>query len=542
MTKSQKTESKKYGDSLPHTTTSLCPECKRPIEAHVFAKDGIVWMKKTCPEHGEYVEKYWEDVELYERARKYASSPVFQKNPNLESTGANCPYDCGICTRHKSHTALANIVATNRCDLSCWYCFFYAKEGQPVYEPTLEQIRAMAKNLASEKPVPCKAVQITGGEPTMREDLVDMVKIMKEEGIDHVQINTDAINFAFKPELPAALREAGSNTVYMSFDGVSKKSNPKNHWEAPYAIENCRKCGMGIVLVPTMIKGINDHETGDIVNFGLNNLDVIKGINFQPVSLVGRMPQKERDAQRITIPKVIANIEEQTNGVITKDDFFPVPSVAPITDFVEAITGKPQYTLSTHFACGMATYIIKGDDGKLVTLPSFVDVDGLLEYLEEMAEERRGKSKVWTGIKVYRNLGKFIEKDKQPEGFSLNKLLFNALVKHNYHAIGELHRKSMFIGMMHFQDPYNYDVERVERCCIHYAMPDGRIIPFCAFNVLPEIYRDKVQAQYAIPAEEWEKQTGKKILDGKYKRKPAPLEAGDVYKKAYLDIKDNFKL
>jgi hypothetical protein len=94
----------------------------------------------------------------------------------------------------------------------------------------------------------------------------------------------------------------------MSFDGVTPRTNPKNHWEMPYAIENCRKAGLGIILVPTVIRGINDHEVGAIVNFGLNNSDIVRGVNFQPVSLVGRMPQKMREKQRITIPKVISNL------------------------------------------------------------------------------------------------------------------------------------------------------------------------------------------------------------------------------------------
>jgi 7,8-dihydro-6-hydroxymethylpterin dimethyltransferase len=533
--------SKAYMGELPHETTSLCPECMKPLGALVYAKDGIVWIKKTCPDHGEFKEKYWESVDMYNKARKHGAPPVYQKNPNVDTGGANCPFDCGLCTRHKSHTMLANIVATNRCDLSCWYCFFYAKEGQPIYEPSLDQIRSMIKNLVSEQPVPCNAVQITGGEPTLREDLIEMVKIIKEEGVDHVQINTDAINFAFKPELVKGLREAGSNTVYMSFDGITPKTNPKNHWEAPYAIENCRKAGMGIVLVPTVIKGVNDQELGDIINFGLNNSDIIRGVNFQPVSLVGRMPQSLREQQRITIPKAIDNIEQQTKGLITKDDFFPVPCVHPISHLVEALKGRKTYDLSTHFACGMATYVIKGNDDVPVPITQFVDVEGLFEYLDEKADDiKNSRFKKLKAAGILFKLGSFVDREKQPKGFDFKKLMFGAVVKHDYRALGEIMHRSLMIGMMHFQDPYNYDVERVERCGIHYTMPDGRIIPFCAFNVIPEVYRDKVQAQYSIPAEEWEKANNTTILEGKYVRDAEKLEQGDAYKKAYT-LKDYFK-
>ncbi|MEM2328348.1 MAG: radical SAM protein, partial [Archaeoglobaceae archaeon] len=95
--------------------------------------------------------------------------------------------------------------------------------------------------------------------------------------------------------------------------------------------------------------------------------------------------------------------------------------------------------------------------------------------------------------------------------------LFNILVKHDYSSLGEFHKKTLFIGFMHFQDLYNYDIARVERCEIHYATPDGRIIPFCTFNVLPEIYRDRIQEQFGISIEEWERKTGRKLKDDIYR-------------------------
>jgi hypothetical protein len=81
--------------------------------------------------------------------------------------------------------------------------------------------------------------------------------------------------------------------------------------------------------------------------------------------------------------------------------------------------------------------------------------------------------------------------------------------------------------MMHFQDPYNHDEERLRRCDIHYLTPDMRIIPFCAFNVVPHWYRDRIQAMYGIPIEEWERRTGRKLKDDFYKRQ-LPTKQGGV--------------
>src|SRR5437867_2424047 len=177
----------------------------------------------------------------------------------------------------------------------------------------------MARTLKSERPVAGNSVQITGGEPTIREDLPTIIRIMKEEGVDHIQLNTNGINLALNPGLAKRLKDAGASNLYMSFDGVSPKTNPKNHWEAPYAIEACRRAGLGVVLVPTVIKSINDHELGGIIRFGQKNLDVVHAVNFQPVSLTGRMKKQEREKYRITIPDCIERIEEQTNGEVPKE-------------------------------------------------------------------------------------------------------------------------------------------------------------------------------------------------------------------------------
>lgn len=499
-------------------TRSVCPECIKVIPAEVFERDNKVWIKKTCQQHGEFEEIYWGDYGMYQKAMKFAHDGKGIENPNCNG-GANCPMDCGLCARHKSHTALGNIVVTNRCDLQCFYCFFYAKAMGYVYEPTLEQIRAMLKSMRDERPVPCNAVQLTGGEPTIRKDILDIIKIAKEEGYDHVQLNTNGIRISKDLEFAKNVRELGAHTLYLSFDGTTPQTNPKNHWEISGVLENCRKSNLNIVLVPTVINTVNDHDIGNILKFGVNNIDVVRGVNFQPVSLVGKIAKADRAKFRITIPDVIRKMEEQTDGMVTKDDFYPVPSVVAVTHLVEALLGKPKYELSTHPACGMATYIFMDGD-KVVPIPRFVNVDGLMEFLDENAQEiKSGKNKVIASVKMLSKIGSFIDKDSQPKNLDFKNILFNALIKHDYKALGVFHHKSMMVGMMHFQDLYNYDIERVERCCVHYAQPDGRIIPFCTFNVIPSKYRDAIQEKYSLSIPDWEKKTGKKLEDDIYNRK-----------------------
>ncbi|MEM0130463.1 MAG: radical SAM protein [Thermoplasmatales archaeon] len=523
-------------------TASLCPECvaenkfdRMKIPALVYAEGGEVKMIKECPEHGVTKEKYWEDYDMYMNAKRWLDKGVTLENPmiNLAAEKINCPTHCGLCVKHKSHTGLGNIVLTNRCDLSCWYCFFYAKENDPIYEPTLDQIRMMLRRMRNEKPVGANAVQLTGGEPTLRDDLPEIIKIAKEEGYEHIQLNTNSIRASRDVDFIRRCHEAGANVIYTSFDGVTPRSNPKNFWEIPKALETYRKVGVGVVLVPTVIGGVNDGELGDIIKFGLSNLDVVRSVNFQPVSLVGRMPDKLRERQRVTIPGAIKKIEQQLDGAIGREDFFTVPSTTAVTNFVEALKGKPTYRLSIHFACGMGTYVFKNKDGSIIPVTRFIDVEGLFEYLNELSTDI-GESRIKTLKKasaltaLLRKLNTFVDETKAPEGFKMREMIFGAFTGGDYHGLKAFHYNSLFIGFMHFMDPYTYDVDRVERCDIHYAMPDGKVVPFCAFNVIPELYRDATQRRFSMDPKLYEEKTGRLLKDEKFVRKYSDAERAEI--------------
>lgn len=525
-------------------TSTICPECKLIITGKLYKDENNVMIMKECPEHGLFIEKYWEDYELYMKMKKYNYNGRGIDNPNYANKGENCPFDCGICDRHKSHTGLANVVVTNRCHLSCWYCFFYAKSGDLIYEPTLEEFDNLFINLRSQKPIAANALQLTGGEPTLHPKIVEIVKLAKLRGFDQIQLNTTGINLGFNIDLAIKLKKAGVSTLYMSFDGVSKKANPKNHWEVPLILKAARKANIGIVLVPTVIRTINENELGSMINFGLNNIDIVRAVNFQPVSLVGRMPKKQRQTQRITIPGTIKQIEDQTNGNISKDDWFSVPCLGSITKFLEAATNSYKYDLSIHFACGTGTYLFL-DGKKVIPITRFLDVAGLTEYLQEVFREMDGKSSIARkayALKSIPKISSFIDKQKQPKSINVLNLLLSVFTKNTFNSLGKFQMNSLFLGIMHFQDEYTYDIKRVEKCNIHYAMPDGEILPFCTFNVLPEIYRDKIQNQYSISKEEWAKtHPDWKYSKDKYIRDVKKLEALKEYKKTYGNLIDYFK-
>ena len=491
-------------------TKSLCPECGKTLDAEVFSEDGKVFIKKTCDEHGEFINTYWGDEDLYKRAEKFIPSITSVENPSVEDM-AGCPDNCGLCSKHETSTVLGLIDVTNRCNLRCPVCFANAAAAGYKYEPSQDEIRQMLKNLRDLKPHPCLAVQYAGGEPTVRKDIVELVAMAKEEGFTHVQIATNGLRLARKEDLAKDLKAAGCNTIYLAFDGVTPEPYINNRGKdlLPYkldAIENCRKAGLGVVLVPTLIKGINDHQVGEIIKFAFDNNDIVYGVNFQPVSFAGRTPADEVEEQRITIPDFVQIVEDETDGQVPSDSFYTPSFVEPIAEVISRLDGEdsPKVTLNCHQHCGIATYVFRektegeGKD-KLIPITDFIDVEDLFYKLEEYNEKlQKGKfgsrKRVLAGLTG--NLPKMVHPSKTPENLDIVKILLNVFAKGDYEALGDFSKDAMLISCMHFMDPFNFDVDRVKKCVIHYATPDGRIIPFCTMN---SKYRQAVEQKFAKP-------------------------------------------
>ena len=478
-------------------TSSICPECLKVLDATIFEENGKVYIKKKCPEHGFFQDVYWSDYEQYLRAEKFRYDGDGLNNPHTKTVN-DCPYDCGVCPRHKSHTALAIIDVTNRCNLKCPVCFANAAAAGYVYEPAKEEIRGMLENLRKNDPVPATALQFSGGEPTVRNDLFELIRMAKELGFRHVELNTNGIRIAQSVDYCRGLKEAGMSTVYLQFDGLTSEVYKFTCGidlldVKMKAIENCHKAGIeSIVLVVRLIKGVNDNQLGDIIRFAVQNFDVIRCVNVQPVSLCGRLPQEEREKMRITIPDFMRLVEEQTNDKIKVSDFYPVPTVVPVSKAVGALKNKRYVEFTAHPHCGMATYIFV-ENGEIVPITRYGNVDKFVETMKKVYEDASKGSRNKAKLRLVRALSHI--------KFSfLRKYVWRVLKEGSYEALGDLQRKSILISAMHFMDPYNFDLERVQRCVIHYAVPDGRIIPFCTMN---SIHRPEIEKKLGMSIQEW---------------------------------------
>jgi len=504
---------------LPKETQSLCPECKKILPATIYESKGKVMMKKTCPKHGEFTDVYWSDVDMYLKAEEWAYDGKGVSNPFITNATV-CPEQCGLCNLHLSHTCLALIDLTNRCNMQCPICFANANAAGYVFEPTFEEVVRMMENLRAEQPVPCKALQFAGGEPTIYPRFFDVIAKAKELGFAQIQVATNGlkmVDFDFCQKM----RDNGMNTIYLQFDGMRDEDYVNTRGRKLLdiklkVIENCRKVKpkpLSTVLVPTIVKTINNDQVGEIVKFAVNNSDVVRGVNFQPVAFTGRIDKEQLAEQRYTIPDLVMDLEQQTD-FLKKDDFYPVPVVAPISDLVSILSDRDEITFTAHPHCGYATFVFI-HNGKVTPIPRFVNVEGLFGRMEELTEKAK---KYRLLIKLAKKLkkksdlqkmfdkyfGEFIDKNKMPEGMDIVEVLSTVAFEKDKKAVGKFTWKTMMIGAMHFQDAYNYDIERVKRCVIHYATPDDRIIPFCAYNGGPT-FRTEVEKKFSVSLDEWKK-------------------------------------
>jgi len=449
------------------TTKSICPVCYHIIDANLYEENGAMYMEKHCAEHGAFNDLCWSDYQLYKQFEtKDIKGAGRREVPATNATG-ECPFVCGLCPQHESSTVLGVIDVTMRCNLSCPTCFAKNDENSSGDEkdPDFEQLKAIIDNFASN--TNAAGLQFSGGEPTLRNDLPELIAYARRK-FDHVEVNTNGLKMAASETYCKELESAGTSVVYLQFDGMTEEPYEKLRGRKllavkKRAIENHRTAGPkpAIVLVPTIVKGVNDDQIGAIIQFAVENSAIIRGVNFQPVSFCGRTSYDH--TERITVSDVISKMVEQT-GFLRKEDFYP-PSMMSM---LLGTLGKSE--VGCHFSCGAFSYLVigkkRGAAGRVEPITNYVDMEKLAA-----AYNKNKRISVFNALRyIHPGL--------------LKEFFIRFMKSHEYADLSDLHFNLLFIGAMHFMDPYNFDCARLRRCVIHYGLPDGRIVPFCSYNTI----------------------------------------------------------
>ena len=503
--------------ALPAFTQSLCPQCLQVIDARLYEDNGRVFMNKTCRDHGEFAELISSDAQFFLKMRRtHYETPTAVENPQCVNT-SQCPNACGICDQHLSTPVMVNIDLTNRCNLRCPICFANAEASGVVCEISLEQLAAMLDAVKAIRPYSAPCLQFVGGEPTIHPHFLEALRMAKACSFGQMQVASNGIRFAADFDFARRAADAGLNVVYLQFDGMSDdvyrqcRGRPMLETKLK-AVENISKAGMRIVLVPTIARGLNDHQLGDILRFVIERADIMAGISWQPVAITGRIDEKKRLEMRFTLADLARCLEQQTGGLLRMHrDWFPFSMTAPFTHLLEVLMKEPQMRFSCHPHCGCATYLVIDMHTKqAVPLPAVVDLEAAMRTLDKTA--RTIENHPWlrniSMTQAVRQLKKHFHHDIAPAGWGFEDFIgfLKSFVdlpeqwQNGQEYVSRLKAErfnAILMAAMHFQDSYNYDIERSRHCIVHYAAPDGRFYPFCTWNSGP-CHRQAIERQFAV--------------------------------------------
>ena len=453
---------------LPATTESVCPVGLRRIAAQRVAEGDAVHLVKHCAEHGDFKTVVWRGLESYQRFMARGSRA--QTPPVSETSVARgCPHDCGLCPEHEQHSCCVLLEVTARCNLKCPVCFAGAGvDCTPADDPSLATIDGWLERLRAHGSA--VNIQLSGGEPTLRDDLPEIIRRVRARGFGFVQVNSNGLRLAKEAGYAAQLAQAGLDCVFLQFDGVSEASyqhirGARLMQLKERAIARCGEAGLGVVLVPTLVPGINVGEIGAIVDFALARVPTVRAVHFQPISYFGRHPLAAGapdDAQRITLPEVIAEIERQSGGRLRADNFGPGSAEHALCSFIGNFTVDAAGALRP---VRSATACCSGEEKPACSC-------GTPARDDEAPRSRRIVAHKWAS-RAHQDAVSIGDTTADPA--SVDVASFDAFLA----ARG----RPFSISGMAFQDAWTLDLERLRQCFIHVVSPDRRVVPFCAYNL-----------------------------------------------------------
>ncbi|HMF56833.1 MAG TPA: radical SAM protein [Pyrinomonadaceae bacterium] len=509
----------------PRTTDSLCPQCvieareeiisgKREvtdllnekvgeIKAQIIERDGQILMIKDCPVHG-----HFEDIMAIDSKFLTHIEAMFPGR-DIPAHNDETLHNHGSSTIKYGRGAVLTVDLTNRCNMMCDPCFMDANQVGFVHELSMDDVKEILDNAISIKPRRQMSVQFSGGEPTISPHFLEAIKYSRKVGYNSVQAATNGIEFAKSKEFCRQAAEAGLRYVYLQFDGIGNDANSHrqvgNLFDVKLrAINNLHEAGVEIVLVTTLVNGINNDQVGSIIRFALENPKKIAFLSFQPVSFTGRdeeITPDRRMQQRYTLSHLAHDVKNQVGITEPTRDWFPLSLMGAFADFADLVHGPNaewgQVSCGCHPNCGVGTAVMIDKDTKQMRpVPEFLNIPGLVNDMKKITDAARGKwmSNLMMGLTLLKHYNPY----KSPSNFTLYELFKKfdksfGLTGKDYGRVDgkrsdediEKRRSDrwnfLFIAGMWFQDLFNYDFRRTEMCIIPYGTQEGEI-SFCAYN------------------------------------------------------------
>lgn len=455
------------------TTRSVCPACKKILPAKLVFRNDSVYMLKNCKEHGEFFSLIYRGRQKYIDMLKI-SKPALYPLEFFSEKFDGCGASCGLCPEHQQHTCLPIIEITDYCNMSCPVCL--AANSDSRHMP-VEKFKKIIDNLLKAEGS-FDLINLSGGEPTLHPELLEIVETASRPEILNVSISTNGRAFLRDKDLLAKLVDRNV-FISLQFDGFHDDAylelrGEKLLEEKLEILELLERASARVSLVMTVMNGVNHKEIGKVLPYFLEK-DFIKSLMFQPIVFAN--PGLEYDIEKvITIPDIAAEIAAGSGGIIREEDIINLPC--------------------SHPACFALTYLLKlGNDanreGEYIPIPRLVEVDQYLDTIKNrtmpgLESESYGKIKdniysLWSSSGIQPQSGKILNSLKnimceigQCGQGQREQVLFDIMEKNV---------KSIFIH--HFMDAYNFDLARAMKCCNQYPISEKSLIPCCVYNNTP---------------------------------------------------------
>ncbi len=478
-------------------TKSICPVCQKKIDAELTAVNGKILITKKCKEHGIFSATHWQSPSIFNFAEKFDFFKYFG-DANSPENPAGCPYICESCNNHASTTVMGVIDVTKRCDLNCAICFSTFPQHEVDYEPSKDVIVKMLEFLSKVDPKP-PAILFSGGEPLERGDMHEIIGVAHKLRFMTI-LATNGVRLAESPEIAVKLKENGLNIVYLQFDSFHDEFYEKIRGQKLLktkmkAIEICRKHDIEIILVNTLMRGFNDNEVGNIVRFAAQNSYIIRGVIFQPIAFTGRATANPfREAWRDW--RFAEEVENQSRGEIKTTDFFPLPVMVSPIMVMRKFMRKPWPLFSCSPQCGVVNWMYVSRNSTIIPINHFVNFERFFRVIQKTAKSVKSKGQFFILSSLFLASVQSLNWPLVAKEIGILTLIKTILKMHispSYQSLANLRRRIFLLGCMAFMDQYNFDVNRVRRCVIHYVTPDLKIIPFCAYN---NVHRIETEEDY----------------------------------------------
>ncbi|MCE9601459.1 MAG: GTP 3',8-cyclase MoaA [Gemmatimonadetes bacterium] len=267
--------------------------------------------------------------------------------------------------QHGRSIEYLRISITDRCNFRCVYCMpeagldWLPKQDILSYEEIVGVVRQLA-------PLGLRRLRITGGEPTIRPDLLTLVRQLKAvDGIEDIALSTNGVKL---PAMSADLRAAGLDRVNISADSLRPERIAaiarRDLGFAPVvAARAAIEAGLEPVKLNVVVmRGINDDE---VVDFARLTLEMPVHVRFIELMPVGEMAHLTNDH---VVPSSEVLARAATLGALAAADG-PARGNGPATYY--RIAGAPGtigvITPMTHTYCGSCNRVRLTADGRLRT-------------------------------------------------------------------------------------------------------------------------------------------------------------------------------